>query len=307
MADSIGRHIKLFLVDGAPDGTLTAEIMNWTGHVLYAPRSRIVEVLKRPEVQRTGVYLLIGEDPNDADETLVYVGQGDDVGKRLASHNRDPDKEFWEVVCVVTSKDLNLTAAHVRFLESRIISLISKEGRASLTNKNEPSFDRLPEADTSDMEDFVARLQVLLPVLGIQFIRPTPKLSPPTDRLGSVDPSDQSTIPIDGATARASPIRERPTVEGEASPIFKFSSTSIRAKAVEIGGQMIVLKGSQAQLHEQASLGSNVRTYREQLKRSGKLVPSAKRKRSRIYRRRCVYISKCCGRRSDGNKPKRAH
>lgn len=29
-----GRSIRLFLVDGTPNGLLTAEIMNWTGHVL---------------------------------------------------------------------------------------------------------------------------------------------------------------------------------------------------------------------------------------------------------------------------------
>src|SRR6185437_575566 len=215
MSDPIGRHIKLFLVDGAPDGTLTAEIMNWTGHVLYAPRSRIVEVLKRPEVQRTGIYLLIGEDPNDTDETIVYVGQGDDVGRRLAAHNKDSDKEFWEFVCVITSKDLNLTTAHVRYLESRIISLIIQEGRAGLANKNEPGFDRLPEADTSDMEDFVARLQVLLPVLGIQFIRPTPKLSPAADKAEEKGLSRQQGISVDPENVRVSTIRERPTAEGE--------------------------------------------------------------------------------------------
>ena len=30
---SPGRSIRLFLVDGTPNGLLTAEIMNWTGHV----------------------------------------------------------------------------------------------------------------------------------------------------------------------------------------------------------------------------------------------------------------------------------
>ncbi len=30
---SQGRSLRLFLVDGTPNGLLTAEIMNWTGHV----------------------------------------------------------------------------------------------------------------------------------------------------------------------------------------------------------------------------------------------------------------------------------
>lgn len=55
MADSItqGRSIRLFLVDGTPNGLLTAEIMNWTGHVLTGPRSRLSELVQRPEVGQT--------------------------------------------------------------------------------------------------------------------------------------------------------------------------------------------------------------------------------------------------------------
>ncbi|UWX83682.1 hypothetical protein [Arthrobacter sp. zg-Y1110] len=29
-----GKSVRLFLVDGTPGGLVTAEIMNWTGHVL---------------------------------------------------------------------------------------------------------------------------------------------------------------------------------------------------------------------------------------------------------------------------------
>lgn len=195
----------------------------------------------------------------------MYVGQGDDVSKRLAAHNKDPDKEFWESVCVVTNKDLNLTAAHGRYLESRLISIIQKEGRARLINKTEPIFDRLPEGDLSDMEDFVARLQMLLPVLGIQFIRPTPNVS-----ATSREPTARYEV------ERDAPIKLRPTLDGVTSPIFKFGSTSVSARAVEVGGQMIVLKGSEAQLIDQSSLPSSARTYRDQLRNTGKLSKGAK-------------------------------
>jgi hypothetical protein len=61
---------------------------------------------------------------------MVYVGEGDNVGVRISSHNKDPDKEFWEHVCIITSKDLNVTKAHARFLESKLIRVISDEGVA---------------------------------------------------------------------------------------------------------------------------------------------------------------------------------
>lgn len=38
---SAGKSIRLYLADGTPGGLLTAEIMNWTGHVVAAPRARI--------------------------------------------------------------------------------------------------------------------------------------------------------------------------------------------------------------------------------------------------------------------------
>jgi hypothetical protein len=36
---STGKSVRLFLADGTPGGLLTAEIMNWTGHLVTAPRS----------------------------------------------------------------------------------------------------------------------------------------------------------------------------------------------------------------------------------------------------------------------------
>jgi hypothetical protein len=56
-----GRTVRLFLVDGTPGGLVTAEIMNWTGHVIAAPRSSLGDLWKRPEMKRTGDYKLIGE------------------------------------------------------------------------------------------------------------------------------------------------------------------------------------------------------------------------------------------------------
>ncbi|WP_394196355.1 GIY-YIG nuclease family protein [Litoreibacter albidus] len=107
-----GRSVKLYLVDGTATGILTAEIMNWTGHVLAAPRTRFEDAFSRDELKRTGVYFLFGPDDEGTDLGKVYVGEGDEIGKRLYQHNKD--KPFWERFIAVTSKDMNLTKAHVR-------------------------------------------------------------------------------------------------------------------------------------------------------------------------------------------------
>ena len=129
---SQGRSIRLFLVDGSPNGPLTAEIMNWTGHALTGPRTKLTELVQRPECGRTGIYFLVGPDPENTLRPLVYIGESDDVAKRLKQHNRPESqggKDFWERVCLITSKDQNLTKAHVKYLESQLISQAIKSGQ----------------------------------------------------------------------------------------------------------------------------------------------------------------------------------
>ncbi len=58
---TVGRSLELYYIDGRPDGMLTAEMFNWTGHVLMAPRTQLAEALARAEAGYAGVYLLLGE------------------------------------------------------------------------------------------------------------------------------------------------------------------------------------------------------------------------------------------------------
>jgi hypothetical protein len=70
-----GRTLKLFLVDGAANGLVTAEIMNWTGHVLVGPRSRLAELIQRPESGRPALYILAGPDLGSSLQTEIYIGE----------------------------------------------------------------------------------------------------------------------------------------------------------------------------------------------------------------------------------------
>ncbi len=85
------KQIKLFLADGTPGGLTTAEITDWTGHVLRASRSDLADLLKRVEAQRTGAYLLLGEDEGAIENTRRYIGEADIVAERLRYHHRDRD------------------------------------------------------------------------------------------------------------------------------------------------------------------------------------------------------------------------
>nr|WP_250148294.1 GIY-YIG nuclease family protein [Halomonas jincaotanensis] len=181
---SQGRSIRLFLVDGTPNGLLTAEIMNWTGHVLTGPRSKLSELVQRPECGRTGIYFLVGPDPENSLRPLVYIDDSDDVGTRLKQHNRPEavsgsgdGKDFWEKVCLITSKDQNLTKAHVKYLESLLIQNAGQVGRCKLINGTAHDYINLPESDRADMAFFVEQIRTVLPVLGLDFLRETSRPS----------------------------------------------------------------------------------------------------------------------------------
>lgn len=244
-----GRSIRLFLVDGTANGLRTAEIVNWTGHVLTGPRSRLGELIKRPECSRTGVYFLVGPDPDKPMRSQVYIGESDDVATRLKSHNRPEDKggkDFWERVCLVTSKDQNLTKAHVKFLESRLIVTATQGGSCVLLNGTAHEYAILPESDLSDMAFFIDQIRIMLPVLGFDFLRDQQK---PTDQLQQ------------GASS--------------AQPAAVFTMEVLRhgiaAEAREVDGEFVVLAGSRAREAWQSSYASYEALYLE-LRESGALA-----------------------------------
>jgi hypothetical protein len=119
---ALGKTIRLYLTDGSATGPIVAEIINWTGRVMVVPRAQLHELAKREELQKTGVYALVGPDGRTG-RNRVYIGEADEVFTRLKEHDKDEKKDFWTHAVTVTSKDYNLTKAHGRFLESRLIEL----------------------------------------------------------------------------------------------------------------------------------------------------------------------------------------
>ena len=151
----IARSLQLFFIDGRPDGMLTAEVFNWTGHVLRIPRTQLPEGLKRPEAKFTGVYVLIGEVDG---APLAYVGEAENMASRLRTHAAS--KDWWETCILITTSANNLHKAHVRYLESRLVSIANDVAAMPLENGNQPSGSSLSEANRANMESFLDRLMM---------------------------------------------------------------------------------------------------------------------------------------------------
>jgi hypothetical protein len=162
MTRAIGRSLELYYIDGRADGMLTAELFNWTGHVMMAPRTQIAEALARPEASYAGVYLLIGEEEG---EPRAYVGEGEDISARIRSH--DVRKEWWTSAVLITAAANKLNKAHVRYLEARLIAEARAIGRVPLDNSTNPVPAMLSEADVAKMEAFLENLFIVLPAVRV--------------------------------------------------------------------------------------------------------------------------------------------
>jgi hypothetical protein len=232
--------IKLFLVHGDAKRLRTAELSNWTGKAIAGPRSEFDGVLSREEAANSGVYFLTGSEP-ETGQAAVYVGEAESIRDRLRNHL---DKDFWNHVIFFMSKDENLTKAHIRYLEGRLIEQAKDTGRSVVMN-GQSSGAKLPESDREDMEIFLDRIHQLLPVLGADFLLPT----------GS-------------------------TVSGKTERELLFCEI----KGLGATGHLtptgfVVLKGSQAVMKERASAHQYpyIMALRERLKDDGTLIKDGER------------------------------
>jgi hypothetical protein len=171
--------IKIFIPRGDAKSLRTAEISNWTGKAVVAPRTELDELLAREELDKAGIYILTGSDPI-TNAPRAYIGEAEVIRERLKQHK---SKEFWVSAIVFVSKDENLTKAHVRYLESRLLAEAAKVNRFTL-EQNQSGGSKLPESDREDMEVFLARIRQLLPVLGSDILSPISQPDTATRRGG---------------------------------------------------------------------------------------------------------------------------
>lgn len=246
-----GRTLKLYLADGSPSGVITAELGVSSVRAVVASRTALPDLVRREEATRTGVYLLTGPDPDLPGRQLVYVGEGDQVKTRLIAHDGDEAKDFFTRAVLVVSKDENLTKAHGRYLESRLIVAIRHAGRAKLTNGTEPPFKGLPEPEIADMERVLDEIDVLLPVLGFDVLTPASQEAS----------AALTSAPKGGAAAGL--------------PMFIADVRAAQARALERGGAFVVLAGSTALRRETPGIPQSVADKRKLLIDTGVLLPDA--------------------------------
>lgn len=169
---SLGKSISLFLIDGTPDGVIACELSNWTGKGYKIPRNNLKNVSNRSDLKKPGVYFLIGQ--NEDDKETVYIGESEDVIKRLYQHQ---EKDFWTEVLVFISKDENLNKAHIKYLEFSLHNEAVEANRYKVFNSNVPTEPTISEAEIAVMSEFSTNLKLLVGALGFRIFEKLTKSS----------------------------------------------------------------------------------------------------------------------------------
>ena len=231
---TLGKTIKLFLIDGEPNGRITGELSNWTGKAYKIPRIKIKDSNDREELQNPGVYLLFGKNEEGKDQ--VYIGEAENIFKRLVQHLSA--KEFWHETIIFISKDENLNKAHIRYLENGLYEIAKEVNRYQVT-QNVPTQPSLSESEIAEMEAFMSNIKILVNTLGHKVFEEKREIKTPQQQR-------KSTFYI--KAARGADASGEPTSDG-----------------------FVVFKGSQAAIDTAKSMTSNFLRFREQLIENGSL------------------------------------
>ena len=230
-----GKSIRIYLADATPSGLRHIEIVNWSGQALACPRIRLSELKSWSESQRPGIYFLFEQHSTD-DRNRVYIGESEDVYKRLSEQERD--KDFWNELILFTSKDENLTKGHIKYLESRITQITKEVNKYDLENGNRPKQSNLPKADMDAMEEFIHNTKIILGALGHKFL-----------------------VPINSSE----PISSDENVSSLAKMKLHFTVNKVTAYGRQSDDGFILLKNSQISIKTNVSMPGKIKLLKQRL------------------------------------------
>ncbi|MCE7792207.1 GIY-YIG nuclease family protein [Salipaludibacillus sp. CUR1] len=165
MPRTFGKTIQIFMPDGSPTSYKIAEITTRIVQLILIPRNKLTEMGNREEVNNVGVYFLFGRGETD-NKASVYIGEAENCFERLKQHNRDSNKDFWNVAILAVTKTSSFTKSHVKFLESFCYQEAKKVDRYNVVNGNTPTQSRLSEPMVADLMDNFDTMKTLLSALG---------------------------------------------------------------------------------------------------------------------------------------------
>ena len=250
--------LTIQVISGDPDGVLVVEKSNWSGRGVMFRRADLKAALDQ-SISSPGVYVLLGDDPKGEFDSQIYVGQGEEVRRRLDQHHSDDAKEFWTNTVVFVSKDSSLNRAHILHLEARLLGLADAAKLVRVANGNRPAAPSLSAIVQAEAEGFLSDMLAIFSVFNIEaFDEPKAPAKPK---------SPQRPEP----TARPQ-MSARPKASASTSPRRYFlKGPDAAGEGEQRSSGFFVFAGATARIKETASMSSSNRQIRKKLLRAGVL------------------------------------
>ena len=153
------------VLTGDPFGAISVGKTGWIGRALVFPRSQMASV--KSELDKPGVYFLIGESLTEYSKKSLYIGEAEKVSDRLSTHQSDREKDFWTKTIVFVSNDRSLNKADVKFLESELIKQAKIVDSWQVLNVKNSVLNSLSEEDTIKTRDFLKVLLQIAPLIDL--------------------------------------------------------------------------------------------------------------------------------------------
>ena len=149
--------------DSNPENIWIAEKRNWAGKVFNLSRGFWEHLSDRycGELQNPGIYVLVGGN----DGRNIYIGQSENLFKRVGEHLQDSKKSFFNKVICVTGSDLN--SAHFKWMEAHLIQQAKEANYYDVENKSMPEKPRLAEWDSYTASEFIEGVKQIFSITGM--------------------------------------------------------------------------------------------------------------------------------------------
>lgn len=249
--EAVGRVVKIFITGQDPRSLRTVELDNWTGVAITGQPEFFKKALEAEVLSRSCVYLLIRSGADD-DLPEIYVGESDDFSQRYT--NGKFPIEF-DTFLIFTSKDDNLTRAHVKWLELKLWSILrGNSGKVVVANTNKPTSSNLPRADIATMQTYLGNMIYVLEALGYDLFSVQERTS-----TAPAKQNDQAIVEV-------------PTLSIDLYATLPKRPDD-RAFLRYADGAYVLLTGSKINTKTTESLPANVKKLRDQLIGDGGLLP----------------------------------
>lgn len=162
------HRLTFHVVSASLEGVVKVTRSRWSEIVYRFPRTALKEAAAVEELQGSGIYFLMGE--KEGAQTL-YIGQAQNIYRRLQQHSVSDSKSFWSHTLVLTSTgDAVFNAAHLNYLENRFHELATDAARMNIENSMPPSVGCGITTIQQEMDECITHTGVVLNLMGYHFL-----------------------------------------------------------------------------------------------------------------------------------------